>query len=290
MRLLFVGDSPDVPSGLARIGRDLATRVVQHQLAEVVYAGYWGIGAADVPFLQYSLGAFDHRTSLAPLWHACKAFNPDVVFTIYDPARLTGLARPETVTPRDGEEAQAVAYFKKRPFKLWGYFPIDSEGPCEGGGLTGVLRATIQAFDRVLAYVPFGAGVLGATLGRDIAWIPHAVDESVYTPRTGGRDLLQRGDLKVGATDLLLGVVATNQIRKDWGLVFEVLSMMPGWKLWGHTDLHIKDWSIPGLAEDFKVAERIFFTNSLDDVTLAQLYGACNVTFAPGLGEGFGYP
>lgn len=291
-RILFVGDSADVPSGLSRIGRDLATNLAKSGLSyEIAYAGYWGIGSAEMPFRQFSLGTFDHKTSLAPLYHACQAFRPDIVFTIYDPARLTSLALPHLVSPRDGEEAAAISYFKTRPFQLWGYFPIDAEGARPNGALTGVLRDTIGAFDRVLAYLPFGARVLGATLGRDIAWIPHFVDETVYTPRPGGREMLKRGTLSVAPTDRLLGVVATNQIRKDWGLVFEVLSMLPPeWRLWGHIDLTIKDWSIPALADDFGAQDRIFFSNSLDDATMASLYSGCDVTFGPGMGEGYGYP
>ena len=272
-RILFVGDSPDVPSGLSRIARELAQRVHSCGLASVGYAGYWGIGTKHYSFTQYALGKFDHTASAEPLLHAVQDFAPDIVFTIYDVPRLWEIAG---------------AY---RTWALWGYFPVDAEGAAPSSALTPDQKDILEAYDRVLAYGPFGARVLSTTLNRDIAWIPHAISDE-WKPRLGGRDLLvrERG-LRVLPEHRLLGVVATNQVRKDWGSTLQVLRELgPEWRLWGHVDKTIGVWNLPALADAYGLRDSVFLTNSLDDLSLQRLYSACDVTFAPGLGEGFGFP
>lgn len=290
-RILIVGDSPDAPSGLARIGRDVANILVDIPGVEVAYAGFWGIGDPDQPFKQYTLGPYIDDLSTKSLGVAIQRFRPDILFTIYDPARLLPLVHPEVMPGTPETQAFRDAFSSGRRPLLWGYFPIDAIGVRPNEGLTGILREVLSGFERVLAYGPFGAKVIGATIGREVGWIPHGIDTEVFSPRRPDRSILQRGDLKVTPEDHLIGVVATNQPRKDWGTVFKVLSMLgPEWKLWAHTDRQIGVWSFPALAEDLEVQDQVFMTDALNDEQLATLYSSCDITFGPGLGEGFGYP
>ena len=49
-------------------------------------------------------------------------------------------------------------------------------------------------------------------------------------------------------------------------------------------------WSIEALLEDFELRDRVEVTHELSDPTMCACYQACDLTIAPGLGEGFGYP
>lgn len=92
-----------------------------------------------------------------------------------------------------------------------------------------------------------------------------------------------------------IGVVMTNQHRKDWGLVATVCRMLldelEGVEFWWHCDAATRYWNIYALLEDFGLTGKVFLTfPPCDDKWLAAQYRACDVTMLPSLGEGFGYP
>lgn len=285
----ILSDSPDCPSGFARIARDLAWHIYKHMpQLRVATFGYWGTGSSRFPWPQYQLGDFRAEANLTPLpgvWQDFAQGQKGILFTIYDAARLLLLAKPDLILEEGRQQRDLKTFLRERPFQLWGYFPVDSHGP--GGKLTGVLREVLLGYDRILAYGPYGSGVIGRTTDRtDIPWIPHGLYPDTFRPTEGGRDLL---NLYPGTR--LLGVVGTNQGRKDWGTTFQVLKALgKSWKLWAHVDKTIGIWSFPALAEDLGVADQLIVTQGLEDHQLAQLYTASAVTFANGLGEGFGYP
>lgn len=281
----ILSDSPDCSSGLARITRDLCWHIHRHlpQL-KLGSFGFWGTGSSQFPWTQYQLGSStDDLSRLPSAWADFAAHDPGILLTIYDAPRLLQLARPDLIK----DDPDLAHFLLRKPFELWGYFPVDGAGP--NFKLSSIYQDIFPNFDRVLAYGPYGADVINNTLGvTDTAWISHGLYTDTFRPLgIGGRDLLPN----LSPADRLLGVVATNQARKDWGTVFSVLSQLGShWKLWAHTDKTIGHWSFPALADDFSVRSRVMVTQSLPDHALAQLYSACDVTFAPGLGEGFGYP
>jgi len=65
-------------------------------------------------------------------------------------------------------------------------------------------------------------------------------------------------------------------------------------KFWLHTDDPVmRNWSVPQLASDFALEDRLVVTTPesiVSDADLAAMYAQCLVTIAPGLGEGWGYP
>ena len=126
--------------------------------------------------------------------------------------------------------------------------------------------------------------MLRRTLGRGVPWLPHGLDLGVWT--------------RSGDPAPLVGCVAANQPRKDYGLLFHAWRMLAdrdaALRFWLHTDDPVvKHWSVPQLAEDFALEDRLVVTTpeSLgSDADLAAMYSQCLVTIAPGLGEGWGYP
>lgn len=92
-----------------------------------------------------------------------------------------------------------------------------------------------------------------------------------------------------------IGVVATNQERKDWGLTAEVTRMLantlPEFKAWWHIDTLRRAWDIDALIADYGLEKVVEVTLApMPEQELVERYRQCDVTLAPGSGEGFCFP
>jgi glycosyltransferase involved in cell wall biosynthesis len=133
---------------------------------------------------------------------------------------------------------------------------------------------------------------------NSVPYLPHGLDLRPYEPEHSIEEyawVRQQFGPHVGSESLVVGCVATNQARKDLGLFFQSLAELQarGHKVyaWLHTDVMVKAWSVLQLVEDCGLAKRVSVTTGeLTDRQLALMYAHCDVTIAPGLGEGFGYP
>lgn len=261
--ILVMGDAPNLPSGLARIARDLT--------AHLFHSGYkvaqLGLGYDGQPFdwRVYPLWDADEwgKDDLKRVWEWHCGDTPGVLLTVWDPARCFGASGVEI----NGER--------------WGYFAVDAanihdkiSGPAEEG---------LRRYSRVLAYGEWGAGVLSRTLGRKVPWLPHGINKDVFKIR------------EEGPPRNFIGAVATNQPRKDWSVVFEVFRdyhAQSDLNFWVHIDKPMTQaWVLHQLILDYEIdVDRLLVTQEITDEMLAGLYNQCLFTVAPGLGEGFGYP
>jgi len=93
---------------------------------------------------------------------------------------------------------------------------------------------------------------------------------------------------------LWIGIVATNQWRKDWALGIEVVSEIAKTRpvfLWAHTDRLKNEWSLLELISDFGLLKSSMVTvGNVPDESMAVAYSAMDITLGIGRGEGFGYP
>jgi glycosyltransferase involved in cell wall biosynthesis len=93
-----------------------------------------------------------------------------------------------------------------------------------------------------------------------------------------------------------IGIVCTNQHRKDFGLAAAVMARLTeelkgDVQFWIHTDKEIHYWSMPALIADFQLGEYVELTYPpVSDQELASRYRECTLTLHPGLGEGWGFP
>ncbi len=287
--ILFLSDAPDQKSGLARIGRDLATLLARNHNFRVGYLGYGGTGSRIFPFAQYHMQPNEFgELSLPAVWDDFAGDDIGIVFTIWDLSRLLWLARPEFVEDQGLRTWLQGARGKR--FKLWSYLPIDSTG--QNGRLTGQSAETLLGIDRLLAYSPWAVDVVKDTIGpeesakRGLDWMPHGINGATFT---------SFGDPFPLHTEFTrIGVVATNQARKDWGLAAQTCAILKdkiqNLRLWWHVDVDVRHWNIQALLADFGLTEITEVTHYLTDQELAARYRGCSVTIAPGLGEGFGYP
>lgn len=268
--ILIVSDAPNLPTGLGRIARDLASLLWRWREQLEVDVAQLGLGwnGSTWPWPVYGIqdeaewANLDLPGMIQSYFHG----RPGVVFSIWDPHRCFHI-------PRWTRQFSGV--------KVWGYFPIDSEG--RRGDFGGPAAATVKQYDRVLAYGPFGAKVLRNVLEQPVDWLPHGIDLDHWHPI---REAERR----------LIGCVAANQVRKDLGVTFEAWALLrdrhPGrWTYWLHTDREVEAWSVPGMAMEHGFRDDLLVTLAgVDDDTMRGLYSQCVATIAPGLGEGFGYP
>lgn len=282
--ILFLSDNPALPTGLARITRDLALGVATLPEFRVGTMGRGGLGSSKLPFFNV---AFDEQyqwgeTLIEQVWSDFSGNVPGIIMTIWDLQRLDWFARP-----RMGGRLQE--FLTSGRFQKWAYVPVDHYGVAQK--LTSLSADTLLGFDRILAYSIFGKQVLERTLGRDVDWIPHGINGDVFKPRDKAPG---RAMLNVSMDDRVIGCVMTNQARKDWGTAFGAMAAVykPGMKFWCHTDVPIRYWNMYALAQDFGLTNSLIFTFNGDysSEQLSYLYSACDLTMLPSLGEGLGYP
>lgn len=313
---VIIGDSPARQSGLGRICGDLWNWLQWDDGEQValpidhfrpILLGHPGPEA---------MRDLEHWGALDLLSYAACIPQSDrlIVFTVYDPARCFSIA-------------QAVGDLRKvRPVELWGYFAVDAEGPYANGAFGGPAAAALLSYNRVLAYGEFGARVLHATMargphpegcgcGQDTppTHLPHGLDPlwfnvdydhmTEFDEWTADWIIAQQE-----AKRPIIGCVAANQPRKDWGSIALALRALNqaglDFAFWAHTDRKSTSaWNFSELAAVSGLGdERFMLTGGdatddlreggggLSDQQLAFLYRSCKFTVAPGLGEGFGYP
>lgn len=305
--ILFVSDAVTAGTGLGRITRDLATRVHKH-LPETFRVGCFGYGgdySRELGFPQYAMKMTDwHLYNLPEIWKDFAGEEKGILMVIWDASRVLWLSRPE-----NEEDPRLRAFLEKKPFQLWTYSPLDAHGV--GGRLTAILQHTLEGFDRVLAYSKWAYDVLEKTITEpkdvDLDWRPHGIDTNVFYPRNRinarhmfGERLRARNFkgkmVSIPDDAFLVGIVATNQARKDWGLGLNVIAELQKTKnvwCWLHTDRLENAWSIPILVQyDFPSNRdhNVVTTSDLTDEVMAWSYSACDLTLGIGNGEGFGYP
>jgi glycosyltransferase involved in cell wall biosynthesis len=179
--------------------------------------------------------------------------------------------------------------------------------------MTGILTHVMEGFDRVLAYSKWAQEILHRSSPKleSAEQLPHGIDGSVFTPRNraaarhgfGGRvhAFTPKGKpFSVPDDVLMIGIVATNNPRKDYGLGVAAAAEVARDRkvlLWIHTDVVDKDnaWSIPYLLNDFGLNKpnAVVLTSTrqnYSDELMSWLYSACDVTLGIGASEGFGLP
>ena len=200
--LLILSDAPSASSGLGRICRDLATRIHQNMgdVCKVATLGYGGPGSCKLGFPQYVIeGLSDWVVPTLPeVWEDFAGEQKGAILSIWDASRLAWYAQPER-SAQLAAEPVLRNWLTKAPFKRFGYFPIDAEGP--NGKLSFPLRQTLLGFDRVLAYGAWAKDLIERSIGeeeadlRHLDYLPHGIDTSVFYERDRAQCRLKFGSI-----------------------------------------------------------------------------------------------
>ena len=311
--LLIIGDAPTAGTGLGRILFDVSSRVATNlgDVYRIATVGYGGLFTRNLSCHHYTAEGLDGWIipTLPEMWDDWAGNEKGAVMFISDPARLGWFSRPDMSNELD-RYPSLKQFLLKPPFKRWIYAPVDASGPNDR--LTFPLAQNLLGFDRILAYGKFGEGVIRRTLGdkesdkRGLTSLPHGIDVNTFYPRnrqtsrsfffniTGASTLRgEKGSIQPDET--LIGIIGTNQSRKDFGMALEAISILSRQRkirLWIHTDTleRVGCWSIPALLVDFGLADRtVISLGTLSDDNMAKAYSACDLTVGPGV-EGFGFP
>lgn len=275
-------DGPRMPTGLARITRDLAQRLWDRRDVlgiDLLQVGYDPFPGPAPAWPLYSSGHLDTEGDwgagmIDQAWRGYFGQRQGVLFSVWDPGRSYPLLGVQQAVER------------------WGYFPVDALNI--NGSIGGPAREAVARYDRILAYGEWGSRVL-ATIKAPCPYLPHGLDLGVWDYRQTV-EALGRAEqiLQPREGEIVVGCVATNQPRKDLALYFATLAELRrrGHKVrgWLHTDTMVRSWAVAQLVEDFGLQRRVTVSLQLEDWELAACYACCGVTIAPGLGEGFGYP
>lgn len=302
--LLILGDAPSAQTGLGRILRDLAIRVHTHlsDTYDVGTLGYGGSGDRNLPFPQYQIENMQDWfiPNLREVWDNFAGDRKGIVMTIWDASRLLWFARPDT--PAWCPDPKMREWLRHPPFKRWGYFPMDATGP--HNRLSIMQRECVVGYDRILAYSSWAEGILRNSIMPETAertgltFLPHGIDTSVFRPQRVSRDLfhdeLSFNGPPIQPEEKIIGIVATNQARKDYGLAIQAIAELAKEnpiRLYIQTDILERYWSIPALLMDYGlIPHTIVNANPLSDAMMARIYSLCDLTLGIGAGEGFGYP
>lgn len=319
-KILIVSDAVSGSSGLARIARDLSTRIHANlsDVYELATAGMGGCGSSKFGFQQYHLEGVQSDWVLPSLPEIVNDFagkEQCICLFISDPSRLGWFSQPERL---GGETLKAypglAQWLKTANIERWIYAPVDASGPNDK--LTLPLALTLLGFDRILAYGKFGEDVIRRTIGDDnanqrhLTNLPHGIDSEQFyeMPRklsrklflqyTGAQSLFQmlgmtNSTAPIEDDEVLIGAVGTNQPRKNWPIAAEtvaILSKTRRVRFWIHTDNLERGFSLPSLLADYGLLDKTVISMSLiPDVKLSSAYSACDLTIGPGV-EGFGFP
>jgi glycosyltransferase involved in cell wall biosynthesis len=287
--ILFLSDSISGQSGLARITRDLAMKTHMHcsDVFEVATVGYGGHGSRKFPFHEYHLHSVDNwiTPELPAIWEDFVGNRDGILFAIWDMSRLYWLGNPQTCPVPFLRKWVETAKMQK-----WAYHAIDAEGP--KGKWCSKVAETARGFNRLIDYSRFSTRITGGT-----EYLPHGIDTDVFKPydkAASKGEFRKAGFHTLNSDALLVGVVATNQARKNWQLAVETCSILLDQghdvKAWFHTDVLQRHWDLPALIMDYGLAGRCAITTTrFSDQQMAMTYSACDVTLGIGA-EGFGYP
>ena len=281
---LLISDNPCLPTGLARMGRDLATLMATMPEFRVAYLGR-GIGQRrKLPFPVYDYpetGGWGEGY-IEQVWQDHAGIDPGVIITLDDPSRRHWLVNPI------GMPESLQKFVQSSGLSFWGYFPLDSCGP-DGRSLSTASADCVCRYDRALAASEFGCNVLTASGVKDADWLPHGIFMTKFHP-SQARSLVSTDPDKV-----IVGCVMANQSRKDWPVAFQCFQVLKAkygsrFRAWVHTDVPIRYWNIYALSYDYGVSDCVDMTQALNDDQMALRYSACACTILPSGGEGFGYP
>ncbi len=299
--IMLVGDAPSAQSGLGRILRDVAVRIHANMsdVFDVATLGYGGYGDRGLGFPQYHIEEMKDWfiPTLPSVWENFAGDRKGILFVIWDASRTLWMTKPKMCRDQFVRD-----WLQRKPFKIWGYPAMDAAGPM--GGLSVMIRESILGYDRVLAYSKWAEDMISNSLTRgeanqlNLHHLPHGIDTSVFFPRGKAKsrsiftDTLRFSGPKVRPEEKIIGIVATNQARKDYGLAIQALAGVRDipFRIYIQVDKLERHWSIPALLKDYGLIEKaiVNLTQVTDDV-MSHIYSACDLTLGIGP-EGFGYP
>ncbi len=292
-RILVVSDNCNLPTGMGRVGREIALGL-QKRGHEVSYLAWFSPPWLDnkVPIRLYKTNNNYYGSDVID--SVVTQERPDIVLTIGDIWMVDHIADPNRCHTRS-------------MFQWIGYIPID--GVALDGGVPPSWKFALDDMDLIVPYTQYGRKAIAQSLphrASQLSPIPHGVDTSVYYPVSDQERLEIRRNLGIRDETVVFLSGCRKQFRKNvpelckiWK-IFRKDGQHPKSVFWPH--MAFKDqmgwdlydiFEIYGMDSDLmyfkKVANCPNNVDLLPESELARLYNAADVHVLMS-GEGWGLP
>lgn len=274
MKIVYMSDSPTVPTGYGRVGKILCNAFVEAG-HEVTVIG-WGYDNSphDFPFKIIPCHTQQDRFGESILANLIRQEKPDILFTLGDPWMTDFIPNLE--------ERSAVTWVS--------YFPID------GFPIPPAWHGWIKNIDVPVVFSKFAQDTIHREVGRHVSLIYHGVSTDVFVPLDK-----QAVREEFGVQDcFVVGTVARNQPRKNLPALIKAFAQFSKGKddvlLYMHTQVQDVGWNIAELVTRFNLQDKAFTTpnfqalKGVPDDELVRIYNMFNIFVLPTMAEGFGLP
>lgn len=285
LRILWVGDSPTVPTGFGVVSKNLLKRFhkMGYELA-VLGVNHYGdpYNPKEFPYPIWGgdRGDMSAAYGMHKLWPIAAEFRPDLIFFLNDPWIIND-------------------YMERKPtelsFKSIAYYPIDS-APIKPKWIK-----LLSDFDAQVCYSNFAERVITASnegvRPANLHQIYHGVNTNVFFPVSQSE---ARQALGIPTDAFIVGMVARNQYRKRFDLLVKGFADFAKGKdnvyLYLHTALNDVGYDIPDLSLQFGIKKNLITTedvtpvNGVEESRLNLIYNSFDVNALISLGDGFGLP
>lgn len=299
MRIMIMTDSYHAPSGLGRVGRELALGL-QRRGHEISYIGWFHKSFFSSEMINGIPTWFTDNGHFGSdvLDKAVNKAQPDILITIADMWNVWYITNPQACQTR-------------RFFQWMPYIPVDGEPLC--GGLPPGLPPIVEEADIPVAYTDYARNAVlksckDIETRMRIKTIYHGVNMAVFKPASADEKRELRRRFGVPEDKFVFLTVCRNQSRKNIPEMFrawKIFSELPETRdkvlFWPH--MNFKDpmgWDIDSFRQviDLRNESVIYFNhvayadhemNLVSDVDLANIYRVADA-FILLSGEGFGLP
>lgn len=200
MKILVMTDLLYLPTGMGRVGRELA-HGLHRRGHEIVYLGWFAGVDGTAPFKVYK--TLNQHYGADVFDRIVQQERPDVVLTIGDAWMIKYISEPDRCKTRS-------------LFQWVGYLPID--GHTINNGIPPTWHSVFRDMDYKIAYTEYGKKVILESLPEladEIRVIPHGVDTNVYKPLPAEEVKGLRKKIHLSTDKINFLMVARNQFRKN---------------------------------------------------------------------------
>jgi len=288
MKILFMSDSPDLPTGFGVVLDNLIKRFKDDYEIGLLPWQYWGRKKKENGITYY--GCKQHKYANDTLHIALKDFKPDILFTLGDLWMVNYVANP----------GYAKLLERLKTKWIW-YLPVDShELPTH---FINDLRRPWKVVTMSQFAIP-----LVKEIRNDVVHVPHGVDLEVFKRLPNRNEIRKEEKLD---DKFVVGFVGRNQERKQPERLMEAFSIFSKDKDDTLLYLHCDPKDIMNTSKDFAgniyprlmlamkkygLGQKMVFSNNLIysigiplDI-LVKIYNMFDVHALATLGEGFGLP
>lgn len=287
-KILFIGDSPDCPSGFGRATREILARVHPHYDVVVLGINHRG-DPSDAPYDVYTAAAGGDSFGVGRLLWMCGKVQPDAIVIQQD-----GWYFPYYVAALRRKTANY-----EYEFPQFANLPIIGAVAIDGKHFDG---RWIEDVTAAVFWTQFGYNEAreGGFAGRGEI-IPLGVDLDTFYPEN--RDLaMERAQLTPFKGKFIVGNVNRNQPRKRWDLTLRYFAKWV--HEYGVSDAYLflhsaptgdQSINVPALASYYGVHDRVVIYEpevfyGKTDAEMRDLYNCFDVLISTTQGEGMGLP